>query len=154
MLLPLDNIPLNFIIQGTVLSSIVALIIFRFTMPDAGERYKQKHQSRSQTEHALLSNVELEGMNDQQQSENIFRPTIRFAQADRMATAHPTPGETVMACTGQFLAQAPHSIHRSGSRISSPLSVREKMRCGQTRVQLPQPTQRCRSTRKVAVPSI
>jgi hypothetical protein len=42
-----------------------------------------------------------------------------LSQSLNMAQAQPTPGRTVKASTGQFMAQAPHSMQPSLSRIST-----------------------------------
>src|SRR5450830_911715 len=55
--------------------------------------------------------------------------------------AQPTPASTVMALTGQFRAQAPHSIQASRSVMEVFFSVIENTWCGQTSRQRPQPMQ-------------
>jgi len=68
-----------------------------------------------------------------------------------IAAAQPTPGVTVIASTGQFLAQAPHSIQPSESTIFAFCSTTVKIRWGQTIWQLPQPMQVLTSKLSVAV---
>jgi hypothetical protein len=43
-----------------------------------------------------------------------------------IAAAHPTPGFTEIACVGQFIAHAPHSMQTSRSRIRAFLSTTAK----------------------------
>ena len=45
-----------------------------------------------------------------QQEQAGFDPEIQLAM---IAVAHPTPGFTEMASSGQLMAQAPHSMQRS-----------------------------------------
>jgi hypothetical protein len=56
-----------------------------------------------------------------------------------IAAAQPTPAFTVIAPNSQFMAQAPHSMHRSLSVIAARLSRISKTICGQTSTHLPQP---------------
>jgi hypothetical protein len=56
-----------------------------------------------------------------------------------IAEAQPTPESTVMAPKSQFLAQAPHSMHRSLSVTTARLSCIMKTPCGQTSTHLPHP---------------
>jgi len=51
-----------------------------------------------------------------------------------IAVAHPTPGLTEIAPAGQFVAQAPHSMQRSRSRIRAFPSAVAKTPWGQTAV--------------------
>ena len=55
--------------------------------------------------------------------------------------AQPTPAATVMAVTGQFSAQAPHSIQASRSLRAAFFPASENTWCGQTSRQRPQPMQ-------------
>jgi hypothetical protein len=59
-----------------------------------------------------------------------------------IAAAQPTPRFTAIALTGQFIAQAPHSMHRARACIAAFLSgpSSEMTACGQTSMQAPQPT--------------
>ena len=50
----------------------------------------------------------------QAQPQEGFEPEIHPL---RIAAAHPTPGWTAIASAGQFIAQAPHSMQASRSRI-------------------------------------
>jgi len=52
-----------------------------------------------------------------------------------MAQAHPTPLSTVIASTGQFPAQAPHSMQDDGLTSSACSGPSAKTPCGQTCVQ-------------------
>jgi hypothetical protein len=56
-----------------------------------------------------------------------------------IAEAQPTPELTVIALKSQFLAQAPHSMHRSRSVIAARLSRIMNTPCGQTSAHLPHP---------------
>jgi hypothetical protein len=56
-----------------------------------------------------------------------------------MAAAQPTPEFTLIALNSQFMAQAPHSMHRSLSVTTARLSFIEKTPCGQTSTQRPHP---------------
>ena len=49
------------------------------------------------------------------------------SQPFRIAAAHPTPGFTEIACVGQFIAHAPHSMQASRSRIRAFLSATVKI---------------------------
>jgi hypothetical protein len=71
-----------------------------------------------------------------------------------MSDAQPTPGLTLMASTGQFIAQAPHSMQPSRSTIYTFLPVNMKTPCGQTWVHIPQPIHFSPSRVIVATPSI
>jgi len=55
--------------------------------------------------------------------------------------AQPTPASTLIAATGQFLAQAPHSMQASKSLMRAGLSAGANTWCGHTSVHLPQPMQ-------------
>jgi hypothetical protein len=55
-----------------------------------------------------------------------------------IAAAHPTPALTVTAFTGQFKAQAPHSMQASFVIRALP-SDTSKTLCGQTLAQIPHP---------------
>jgi hypothetical protein len=57
------------------------------------------------------------------------------------AAAHPTPTRTSMAETGQFRAQAPHSMQSPRSCIRALPALISKTACGQTSTQAPQPVQ-------------
>jgi len=57
-----------------------------------------------------------------------------------IAEAQPTPGFTEIAEAGQFLAQAPHSMHLSRPSMRALPSARRKTACGQTSTQAPHPT--------------
>jgi hypothetical protein len=56
-----------------------------------------------------------------------------------MPVAQPTPASTDIASSGQFTAQAPHSMHASRSAITASFSSMAKTSCGQTRVHILQP---------------
>jgi hypothetical protein len=56
-----------------------------------------------------------------------------------MPAAHPTPDFTVMASVAQFMAQAPHSIHKSLWRMDDFFSFMVKTAWGQTVVHKAQP---------------
>jgi hypothetical protein len=56
------------------------------------------------------------------------------------AAAQPTPASTVIALAGQFVAHAPHSMHKSLSTIRAFLSATLKTPCGHTSSHLPHPT--------------
>jgi hypothetical protein len=58
-----------------------------------------------------------------------------------MAPAHPTPCLTARAPTGQFIAQAPHSMHVARLAISAFPRLMRNTACGQTSTQAPQPMQ-------------
>jgi hypothetical protein len=53
--------------------------------------------------------------------------------------AQPTPELTVIACTGQFNAQAPHSMHESLLIMCAFFSESTKTSCGQTFMHIPHP---------------
>jgi hypothetical protein len=65
------------------------------------------------------------------------------------AAAQPTPLLTERTPAGQFTMQAPHSIHRSASRMTAFLDSTEKIRWGQTTAHMPQPVQAAASNFKV-----
>lgn len=65
------------------------------------------------------------------------------------AVAHPTPAFTVTAPVGQFLAQAPHSMHASRSAITTAPPARPRTARGQTSRQAPQPEHRSVSSLSV-----
>ena len=65
-----------------------------------------------------------------------------LSAAEIMAQAHPTPLCTSIACTGQFRAQAPHSMHASGRARIARSSPSSNTACGQTCVQRLQLKQR------------
>lgn len=67
--------------------------------------------------------------------------------------AQPTPGLTVIAFAGQFIAQAPHSMQASRSMIRAFPSGTEKTPCGQTFVHMAHPVQEASANRTVATPS-
>jgi len=56
-----------------------------------------------------------------------------------IADAQPTPALTVIAPNSQFMAQAPHSMHRSRSVRTARFSCMAKTPCGQTSTHLPHP---------------
>lgn len=68
------------------------------------------------------------------------------------ALAQPTPELTEMASKGQFMAHAPHSIHRSMLTMRALLSSMDKTLWGQTSTQMPQPVHFSWSNLKVATP--
>lgn len=53
--------------------------------------------------------------------------------------AQPTPARTVKAPSGQFRAQAPHSIHASRLTIHTLLRSSTKTACGHTWIHMPHP---------------
>jgi hypothetical protein len=69
-----------------------------------------------------------------------------------MAAAHPTPGFTLKASSGQFTTHAPHSMHRSGSRIATARFKDSKTGCGQTLIHIMQPLHNDRSSPIVVTP--
>jgi hypothetical protein len=66
-----------------------------------------------------------------------------------IAHAHPTPLCTVIACTGQFMAQAPHSIHETDTASTAVSLPGTNTPCGQTLLHIPQFIQRSGSYRSV-----
>jgi hypothetical protein len=56
-----------------------------------------------------------------------------------MAAAQPTPEFTVIAPNSQFMAQAPHSMHKSLFVTAALLSRITKTPCGQTSAHRPHP---------------
>ncbi len=71
-----------------------------------------------------------------QQQEDFFLPSMELITA----AAQPTPERTWSASAGQFLEQAPHSMHASLFAISALPFVRPKTACGQTFKHTPHPT--------------
>lgn len=63
--------------------------------------------------------------------------------------AQPTPGLTLMAAAGQFVAQAPHSMHASRSANRALLFTTVKTVWGQTIAHIPQPMHFSASSSKV-----
>jgi hypothetical protein len=90
-------------------------------------------------------------VNQQQPPAGKFLP---FSQRLMMSAAQPTPGVTLIASTGQFIAQAPHSMQPSLSMISAFFPANEKTPWGQTCVHIPQPMHVSPSNLIVAIPSI
>jgi hypothetical protein len=66
-----------------------------------------------------------------------------------IAQAHPTPLCTVIACTGQLRAQAPHSMQETGAASTAVSLPGMKTPCGQTLLHIPQLMQRSGSYRSV-----
>lgn len=71
-----------------------------------------------------------------QQHESPFLPNAVLMTA----AAQPTPGLTLMADAGQFMEQAPHSMHASRFRITAVPLFRANTAWGQTRRHIPHPT--------------
>jgi hypothetical protein len=61
------------------------------------------------------------------------------------AAAQPTPDETAIAFSAQFIRQAPHSMHASRSTIAALRWMTENTPWGQTSSHRPQPLQRAAS---------
>jgi hypothetical protein len=53
--------------------------------------------------------------------------------------AQPTPDLTLMAPSGQFIAHAPHSMHKSLCMMDALLFLISKTACGQTKVHIRHP---------------
>src|SRR3972149_1555557 len=75
------------------------------------------------------------------------------SQPFMIAVAQPTPGRTEIAPAGQFVAQDPHSMQRSLSRIRAFPRATAKTRCGHTCSHMPHPVQAASENRKEATPS-
>jgi hypothetical protein len=56
-----------------------------------------------------------------------------------IAAAQPTPEETAMASSGQFVRHAPHSMQWPRFTMAALRAVTAKTACGQTSTQRPQP---------------
>lgn len=79
--------------------------------------------------------------NQEQQLLPLLRSFLALNHSFINPLAHPIPEMTESAPAGQFLLQAPHSMHASRSSIrANPLS-RPNTWCGQTSTHLPQPVQ-------------
>jgi len=63
--------------------------------------------------------------------------------------AQPTPDLTLMAPSGQFFSQAPHSMQRSRLSIKAFLSLIKKTSCGHTIVHILQPLHFATSSSRV-----
>lgn len=85
-----------------------------------------------------------------QQAQEGFEPD---SHPFRIDVAQPTPGLTVIAFPGQFIAQAPHSMQASRSMIRAFPSGTENTPCGQTFAHMPHPVQEASANRTVATPS-
>src|SRR3972149_6321905 len=74
------------------------------------------------------------------------------SQPFMIAVAPPPPGPTEIAPAGQFVAQDPHSMQRSLSRIRAFPRATAKTRCGHTCSHMPHPVQAASENRKEATP--
>lgn len=95
--------------------------------------------------------LELLGIPPQQHEEELHSdcPDSLLSHFFIIYEAQPTPGVSESAPGGQLRAQAPHSIHPSGSTISALSPRSSKTSCGQTSVHDPQPTHLFASSLKV-----